>query len=186
VGLSDLTAAVVEKCVRAVDEGASIETFRAIVADCVEDPEEVAGFVTVPLRPDENLILFHSATLTITQSLFPAGFQSGLHNHGMPAVIGMWSGYEDNYLYRRSGAQLVEDSVVRVEAGEVLTLDRDVVHDVHAPPDRFSGAIHVVLGDLFGAKRFEWADAASAPTPFDVAGFAERWDRAAKATGMRT
>jgi predicted metal-dependent enzyme (double-stranded beta helix superfamily) len=103
----------------------------------------------------------------------------------MPVVIGVWSGYEDNFLFHRSGRQLVEGRAIRVRAGEVLTLNDDVVHDVHAPPDRLTAALHVYLGDLFGVERREWADATGAPTPFDKGGFAERWSRAATATGLR-
>jgi len=185
VDRSDLARRLIDECLSALRDGAPVATFHAIVADAVAAPEEIAGLVSLPLTPDEDLVLYRSDMLTITQSVFPAGFQSGLHDHGIPAVIGVWSGYEDNFLFRRSGTQLVDRCVVRVHAGQVLTLDSEDVHDVHGPPDRFTGAIHVYLGDLFGARRHEWADTSSTPSPFDLAGFADKWSRATKAAGLR-
>ena len=182
---SDVTRKMLDACLAAVEVGAPIETFRDVVAEAVGGADGGVPLVSVPLSPDENLILHRSEVLTVTQSVFPAGFRSGLHDHEMDAVIGVWSGYEDNFLFRPSGTQLVEDRVTRVDAGQVLVLDRHVVHDVHAPPDRFTGAIHVYLGDLFGVERHEWVDVSTAPIPFDLADFAARWSHAAKATGLQ-
>jgi predicted metal-dependent enzyme (double-stranded beta helix superfamily) len=143
----------------------------------------MAALVPVPLDPEQDDVLYRSARLFVAQAVFPANFRTGIHDHGMPAVIGVWSGYEDNYLFRRCGNRLVADGMKRVRAGDVLTLGAAMAHDVQSPRDRWSGAIHVYLGDVLGVGRHGWADPSSLPTAFDNAAQESRWREAADATG---
>jgi predicted metal-dependent enzyme (double-stranded beta helix superfamily) len=184
VGAADITSTMIEQCLSALDDRASIDTFRGIVADAVAVPEEMAALVSLPLAPDANLVLYQSDRLVVTQSVFPARFRTGVHNHAMPALIGVWSGYEDNHLYRCSDGEVVTDGATRVHAGEVLTLGTDVIHDVHSPEDRFPGAIHVYLGDFFHAERYAWADPSTPPEPFDFGVFRDQWTQAMTAAGL--
>jgi len=81
------------------------------------------------------------------------------HNHDMWAVIGIYSGREDNIFWRR----LPTDSH-RVEAAgakslrdkDCVQLGRDIIHSVTNPVGRLTGAIHVYGGDFFNANRSEW------------------------------
>jgi predicted metal-dependent enzyme (double-stranded beta helix superfamily) len=69
------------------------------------------------------------------------------HNHGLRAVIGVYTGREDNILWRR----LPDDTNGRVEAAGAKTLGAadtiafgaDVIHSVVNPIPRVTGAIHL-------------------------------------------
>ena len=82
------------------------------------------------------------------------------HNHNMWAVIGIYTGREDNILWRR----VPDDPGGRIEAAgakallerDALLLGRDIIHSVTNPIGRLSGAIHVYGGDFFGVPRSEW------------------------------
>ena len=102
----------------------------------------------------------------------------------MSNVIGVWSGYEDNTTYRRGLNGLEEVATRRVHSGEVVVLDADVIHEVFAPTDSWSAAIHVYLGDLVGIERSEWADVSAPAAPLDGDAMERRWRDQALATGL--
>jgi predicted metal-dependent enzyme (double-stranded beta helix superfamily) len=78
----------------------------------------------------------------------------------MWAVIGIYTGREDNIFWRRVRG----DPTGRVEAagakalceGDAEPLGRDIIHSVTNPVSRYTGAIHVYGGDFFGPGRSEW------------------------------
>ena len=180
----NIAETMIARCRAAVNRRASIETLRAIVADAVAAPEEMAALIPVPIDPEQDDVLYRSDTLFVTHAVFPARFRTGIHDHGIPALIGVWSGYEDNYLFRRSGNRVVPEGKTRVSAGEVLVLDADMAHDVHTPRESWSGAIHVYLGDLLAVERHAWEDPSSLPMPLDNDAQEARWRAAAEATGL--
>ena len=75
------------------------------------------------------------------------------------AVIGIYSGREDNVFWRRLPAD-----VRRIEAAgakslgekDAVSLGREIIHSVTNPIGRLTGAIHVYGGDFFNANRSEW------------------------------
>ena len=93
------------------------------------------------------------------------------HNHEMWAVIGVYSGREDNILWRR-----LPDDADRIEAagakslseGDVLAFGPDVIHSVINPIPRVTGAIHIYGGDFFGVARSEWDPESLRERPYDM------------------
>ena len=85
---------------------------------------------------------------------------SGDHNHEMWAVIGIYTGREDNIFWRRLSER--GDGKVRAVGakelcvGDVAPLGRDIIHSVTNPVPRLTGAIHVYGGDFFTTPRSEW------------------------------
>jgi len=81
------------------------------------------------------------------------------HNHRMWAVIGIYTGREDNIFWRR-----VPEAPGRIEAAgaralcekDAVPLGSDIIHSVINPVDRLTGAIHIYGGDFFAAERSEW------------------------------
>lgn len=77
----------------------------------------------------------------------------------MWAVIGIYTGREDNIFWRR-----VPGSPNKIEAAgakalcekDAESLGRDIIHSVLNPIDRLTGAIHIYGGDFFDAERSEW------------------------------
>ncbi len=78
----------------------------------------------------------------------------------MWAVIGIYTGREDNIFWRR----LPTEKGARIEAagakslGERNTepLGHDIIHSVTNPLPRLTGAIHVYGGDFYAVSRSEW------------------------------
>ena len=82
------------------------------------------------------------------------------HNHQMWAVIGIYTGREDNIFWRRvPGSDCGKLEAVGARALSAKTADTlgdNIIHSVTNPLSRLTGAIHVYGGDFFGAARSEW------------------------------
>lgn len=174
----------VERCLAARREPESLAAVAEVVAATVADPRRLEGTVTIPLPPDDEGIIHRSDELLIVNVVFPRGFRTGIHDHRMPAVIGAWAGHEDNLLYQRSPGPLEAVGVRRLEPGEVLVLDDQAIHDVHAPKESWCAAIHVYLGDLGARDRSEWPSIDGAERPCDSDDMERRWMELARATDL--
>jgi predicted metal-dependent enzyme (double-stranded beta helix superfamily) len=157
---------------------------RAGVAEVVErairDRSGLEHTLTRKLDLSSLGILHYSEHLTVQHIVFPPAYRTGIHDHLTWAVIGTWSGYEDNHLFVRDGSRVVETRVQRVEPGQTITLDGDAIHDVHAPPSTGSAALHVYGGPLFDQPRHAWNPEEG---PVDDAADLERMLAALRATG---
>jgi len=81
------------------------------------------------------------------------------HNHNLWAVIGIYSGREDNIFWRRLGnhPENIEAAGAKsLGAGDAFPLGQDIIHSVINPIPRLTAAIHVYGGDFFGVERSEW------------------------------
>jgi predicted metal-dependent enzyme (double-stranded beta helix superfamily) len=174
----------VADCLDAAATEDQVPALRELMERAVSKPQALRDRFPVPVDPDDDGILHRSSGLFVSSGIFPRGFETGLHDHSVPAVIGVWARHEDNLLYRRTKDGLEAEERLRVESGSVLVLDADTVHDVHAPVDGWSGALHVYLGDILAADRSSWADPAEPPIPFDGAALGRRWSTAAASTGL--
>lgn len=145
----------------------------------------MASAFPLPLPDDDDDgVLYQAANLLVAVPFFPRSYSTGIHNHTVPAVIGVWSGYEDNHLFERVGRGLRPVKVQRVEAGQVLVLSGDAIHDVRTPNATHSAALHVYLGDITATQRSYWSDTDSNPVPFDGEEHERLWKKAAGATGL--
>jgi predicted metal-dependent enzyme (double-stranded beta helix superfamily) len=125
-------------------------------------------------EPQERSLqcLYRSPELTILNVIWPIGHIVMPHNHEMWAVIGVYTGREDNILWRR----LPDAMNGRVEAAGAKTLGErdtiafgaDVIHSVVNPVHRLTGAMHVYGGDLFGVSRSEWDPDSLHEKPYDM------------------
>jgi predicted metal-dependent enzyme (double-stranded beta helix superfamily) len=176
--------AFANECVSMLGEPDPVAAIAEVVARGVHAPSALEAVFHVPVDPDDDGILYRSPDILVANAMFPAGFKTGLHDHTVPAVIGVWGGHEDNHLYARGGEGLEQVGVARLHPGEVLVLDKDAIHDVHASTRSWSGAIHVYLGDLLNADRHEWAGSTASPVAFDGDAFERSWQQTAARTGF--
>ena len=124
------------------------------------DPAAVVTGLGEPRRAEVQR-LYSSEELTILNVVWAPLMTVVPHEHRMWAVIGVYTGAEDNMFWRRVGEQ---DGRSRIEAagarslrvGDAEPLGRDIVHSVTNPIPRLSGAIHVYGGDFFAVQRSEW------------------------------
>jgi predicted metal-dependent enzyme (double-stranded beta helix superfamily) len=174
----------VHDCLVASKEPDATLALRELVERAVSSPHQLDQMFPVPLDPDEDGIIYRSPELTVTTAIFPKGFTTGIHNHLMAAVIGVWSGIEDNFLFSPQQHGVSPRGSQRVLAGDVIVLDALDIHDVHVPSASWSCALHVYLGDLIAAPRSAWTNEESSETPFDGEKLRAHWLEVARETGL--
>jgi predicted metal-dependent enzyme (double-stranded beta helix superfamily) len=92
------------------------------------------------------------------------------HNHKMWATIGIYTGREDNIVWRAAGPQVDAVGAASLSEKEVFDLPDDAIHSVVNPIPRLTGAVHVYGGDFFAAPRSEWDSETLRERPFDLEG----------------
>ena len=80
------------------------------------------------------------------------------HDHRMWAVIGIYTGREDNVFWRKvKGNDRIEAVGAKALCeGDAEPLGADVIHSVINPINKLTGAIHIYGGDFFATERSEW------------------------------
>lgn len=158
-------------CRTALADGAPAAAIREVVARAVQDPGAVTRALGEPARGGVQ-VLHRAADLTILNVIWGPRMTVMPHNHEMWAVIGIYTGREDNILWRR----LPGDARHRIEAAgakalgvhDALPLGRDIIHSVTNPLGRLTGALHVYGGDFFGVPRSEWDPERLTEQPYDM------------------
>ena len=158
-------------CRAALAEDASPRAVREVVARAVSDPAAVLKGLGAPQRAEAQK-LYHADDLTILNVVWGPQMTIMPHNHEMWAVIGVYTGREDNILWRR----LQDETGGRIEAAgakalmeqDAFPLGRDIIHSVTNPVPRLTGAIHVYGGDFFGVDRSEWDPETLLEQPYNV------------------
>lgn len=72
------------------------------------------------------------------------------------ALIGIYTGREDNILWRDEGGRLTRYGAQCLFEGDVATLPDTAIHSVTNPLERFTGGIHIYGGDFFATTRSQW------------------------------
>ena len=78
------------------------------------------------------------------------------HNHLMWASIGIYTGREDNILWREDDDGLEAHDVRCLFEGDVAKLTPQAIHSVTNPLLRFTGGVHIYGGDFFATERTQW------------------------------
>jgi len=163
----------VNDCKAAVAENDSHMAVKEIVQRAVSDPAAVLKGLGEPTRAGVNR-LFVSDELTVLNLVWGPMMTLKPHDHKMWAVIGIYTGREDNIFWRRVKGD--PDGRIEAAGAEALgvkdcaPLGRDVVHSVTNPIPRLTGALHVYGGDFFGDGRSEWDPETLTEQPYDIEG----------------
>ncbi len=145
----------VEDCIAANKESDPQAAVKEVLARGVSDPRAMLEAVGEP--SEAGLKVFHrSETLTIFAAAWTPQMNLMPHNHLMWANIGIYTGREDNILWRSEAGELEAHDVRCLFAGDVATLDRNVIHSVTNPLLRFTGGVHIYGGDFFATERTQW------------------------------
>jgi len=167
-------------CSAALAEDSSHKAVREIVARAIADPAAVLKSLGEPSRGTIGR-LHHSDGLTILNVVWPPHMTIMPHNHQMWAVIGVYTGREDNIFWRRLAADSGKVEAAGAKAlsvKDVAPLGHDIIHSVTNPIPRLSGAIHVYGGDFFAAARSEWDPETLREGRYDVAKNMQLFDKA--------
>ena len=159
----------VANCRRAAVVGGSPAVLE-LVAGAVSAPAEVLQALGEPQRAGLHTIC-RSADVTILNVVWGPGMNQLPHNHKMWAVIGIYSGREDNIFWRRRPGEPDRIEAAGAKAlgdRDAAPLGPDIIHSVLNPIKRMTGAIHVYGGDFFAVPRSEWDPERLLERPFDV------------------
>ena len=142
----------VADCRAARAEGDSHKAMREVVARAVSDPAAVLAGLGAPEKA--GLFTLHrSDAFTVLNIVWAPHMTLMPHDHRMWAVIGIYSGREDNIFWRRVGdagdGRIEAAGAKAVGERDAIALGRDVVHSVTNPIPRLTAAIHVYGGDFF-------------------------------------
>jgi len=149
----------VADCRDALRQDASHKFVREVVARAVSDPRTVLNALGEP-KQGEIKTLYRSDELTILNVIWAPWMTLLPHNHRMWAVIGIYTGREDNIFWRRvdgnRGSKVEAAGAKALVERDAIPLGQDVIHSVTNPIPRLTGAIHVYGGDFFAVPRSEW------------------------------
>ena len=157
----------IQDCCNALQESKAHAAVKEIVARAVSFPGEVLSALGEPQLGGLN-VLYRSDRLTILNVLWGPGMSLYPHDHGMWAVIGIYSGREDNTFYRRNENGLAAHGAKTLEIKDTIPLGEAVIHAVTNPLDRITAAIHVYGGDFFAVPRREWDPQTLEERAFDL------------------
>jgi predicted metal-dependent enzyme (double-stranded beta helix superfamily) len=157
----------IEDCIGAVADGqqAVRDVVNAAVSDCsgvmaaLGEPQH-AGITPLHRSPELTILNFAWAPC---MSLMP-------HNHQMYAVIGIYSGREDNVFWRKTESSIEAAGAKSLGVGDVATLGSNIIHSVLNPIGKMTCALHVYGGDFFEPEepRSEWDHETLVEQPWDI------------------
>ena len=148
-----------EDCLAANAETDAHKAVLALVERTCSDPAAVIAGLGEPSCAGVTR-LYHSDDLTILNIVWGPHMTLMPHDHRMWAVIGIYTGREDNIFWRRQPGR--DDGFLKAQGArslgprDTVPLGKDVIHSVTNPLRRLTGALHVYGGDFFGAERSEW------------------------------
>ena len=141
-----------------------------VVARAVADPSGVVAGLGEPTRAGIDG-LHRSDNLVILNVVWGPRMTVIPHDHRMWAVIGVYTGREDNIFWRRlaaaEGGRIEAAAAKSLCEGDAEPLGRDIIHSVTNPLPRLTGAIHVYGGDFYAAARSEWDPETLTERPHD-------------------
>ena len=168
----------VEDCRAAVAVGQ--KAVREVVLAAVGD---TAGIVAELGEPGQSGVypLYSGADATVINFVWAPCMTLLPHNHNMFAVVGIYSGREDNLFWRRlppnashagngAGPGIEAAGADSMGTGQVATLGRDIIHSVANPITKLTSALHVYGGDFFNppVQRSQWDHESLTEQPWDM------------------
>ena len=146
-------------CLVARSADRSSKTIIEVIKRALSEPADLLKSLGEPDRAGIKEI-YRSPDLSILNVVWAPRMMIMPHNHHMWAVIGVYSGREDNIFWRRvaeAGEGQLEAAGARsLAVKDVQPLGDNIIHSVTNPTSKFTAAIHVYGGDFFAAHRSEW------------------------------
>jgi predicted metal-dependent enzyme (double-stranded beta helix superfamily) len=163
-------------CRAALADSSPERAVREVVARAVSEPSAVLATLGEPKRA-AIVALHRSPELTVLNVIWAPHMTIMPHDHRMWAVIGVYSGREDNIFWRRiddegvtgePGSKVEAAGARALSSRDAIPLGRDIIHSVTNPIAAFTGALHVYGGDFFSVDRSEWDPGTLRERPYDV------------------
>ena len=161
-------ARFIEDCRGALTQQDPQAAIRELVARAVSEPAQVVRELGEQNRAGVTT-LYRAHDLTIVNLCWGPGIQFKPHDHRMWAVIGIYSGREQNFFYRRGEPGLTRHGMKELNAKDTVGLGASIIHSVTNPLEQITAAIHVYGGDFFNTPRSEWYPGTFEEHPYDMA-----------------
>jgi len=172
---------LVADCRAALKGDPSHKLVREVVERAVSNPSAVIRALGEPQRA-EMQTLYRADDLTILNVIWAPWMNLLPHNHQMWAVIGIYTGREDNIFWRRipgaPNGKLEAAGARALSEKDAVPLGRDIIHSVSNPLPRLTGALHVYGGDFFGVPRSEWNPETLLERPLEGEQMRQRFEEA--------
>ena len=171
----------VADCRAALAADNSHKYVRDVVARAVADPASLLKALGEPKRAGLHK-LHQSHDLTVLNIVWAPMMTVMPHNHSMWAVIGIYTGREDNIFWRRLPGGLGKLEAAGAKAlceRDAEPLGHNIIHSVTNPIPRLTGGLHVYGGDFFDpTHRSEWDPETLLEGPFDPDRAVRRFEEA--------
>jgi predicted metal-dependent enzyme (double-stranded beta helix superfamily) len=145
----------IEDCKTANQETDAQSAVKEVLARAVSTPSAVLAALGDPDKAGLNVLL-KSPSLTIFAATWTPQMNLMPHNHLMWANIGIYTGREDNILWKRSNDSIKAYGAEALFEKDTAALPDDALHSVTNPLQRFTGGIHIYGGDFFATSRSQW------------------------------
>ena len=157
----------IEDCRAALKESHAQRAVQELVARAVSEPAQIFRALGEPKLSGVQT-LYRAEDLTILNLCWGPQMVFKPHDHRIWAVIGIYTGREQNFFFRRSAQGLKRHGLKELNAKDTVPLGAAIIHAVTNPLDQVTGAIHVYGGDFFATPRSEWDPRTFQEQPYDV------------------
>jgi len=166
----------VADCVAAGKESEPQKAVKEVLQRAVSTPRSVLLALGEPAKAGIT-VLHRSSNLTIFNAAWTPQMNLMPHNHLMWALIGIYTGREDNIMWQGSNKRIEAFGAKALFEGDVAELPDDVIHSVTNPLLRFTGGIHIYGGDFFDTTRSQWDPETLEQEPSNGASIREMFER---------
>ncbi len=157
----------IEDVKQARAEGDGQAAVEDVLARAVSEPGSVLRELGEPKKA-ENQTLYSDDDVSIFKIVWAPLMMLVPHNHLMWASIGIYTGRENNIMWKRSGQVIEASTAESLSEKEVFSLPADAIHSVTNPINRLTGAIHIYGADLAAAQLSQWNAETLREEPFDL------------------
>src|SRR5262245_14000388 len=131
----------VADCKAAHAEDRTHKAVREVLARAVQEPRSVLKALGEPKRAQVEA-LHRSPSLTVLNVVWAPRMTIYPHNHRMWAVIGIYTGREDNIFWRRlPGGKVEAAGAQSLGERDGAPLGPEIIHSVTNPVARLNGAV---------------------------------------------
>ncbi len=145
----------VADCIQANKETESQSAIKEVLQQAVSRPKDMLNALGEPNKAGIN-VLHASTTLTIFNASWTPQMNLLPHSHLMWALIGIYTGREDNIMWKKNNQSIEAYGAEALFEGDVAALPLDAIHSVTNPLQRFTGGLHIYGGDFFHTTRSQW------------------------------
>ncbi len=142
-------------CIEANKESDPQAAIKEVLEKAVSTPQKMLAALGAPNKAGIN-VLHKSKTLTIFNASWTPQMNLLPHNHLMWALIGIYTGREDNILWKKTDHGIKAFGAEALFEKDVAQLPDNAIHSVTNPLQRFTGGLHIYGGDFFHTTRSQW------------------------------